>query len=75
MIFLFSVFGFWGSALAVVFSFPVCFDLSGQFSHISGCKDIRAEAGLPRNKNSGVSVGKSLIFPIPLFLLAKFEAA
>ena len=31
-------------------------------------------AVLPRNKNSGVSVGKSLIFPIPLFLLPKFDA-
>ena len=32
-------------------------------------------AVLPRNKNSGVIVGKSLIFPIrPFALLPKFEA-
>ena len=47
MILLFSVFGFLGVGLGRGF-FVSGFspDPSGQFSHISGCKDIRAEAGL-----------------------------
>ena len=47
---IFSVCFFWsfgGSALPWFFSVPgFSPDPSGQFSHISGCKDIRAEAGL-----------------------------